>query len=100
VTMCQTWKFCNPQPPCAVSHGGLARSVTLPAMGTPATVFDTRRQLLRHSVATLACPGGNAVRDAPAGFAEFRASETTRIPGQILAHIGDLLDWVLSLAQG
>jgi len=30
----------------------------------------------------------------------FKASETTRTPAQILAHIGDLLDWALSIARG
>ena len=61
---------------------------------------DFSHQLLRHTIATLAYRGGKAVRGAPASFAEFRASETTRTPGQILAHIGDLLDWALSLAEG
>jgi hypothetical protein len=56
--------------------------------------------LLRHTLATLAYRGGKALRGAPAGFAEFRAGETTRTPAQILAHIGDLLDWALSLAEG
>lgn len=55
---------------------------------------------LRHTVATLAYRGGKALRDAPPGFAEFRISETTRTPGQILAHMGDLLDWALTIAQG
>jgi hypothetical protein len=58
------------------------------------------RVLLRHTVATLAYRGGKALRGAPAGFAEFRAGESTRTPGQILAHIGDLLDWALSKANG
>jgi hypothetical protein len=56
--------------------------------------------LLRHTVATLAYRGGKAVRDAPDSFASFKASETTRTPAQILAHVGDLLDWALSIAQG
>lgn len=60
---------------------------------------DTGRAMLRHSVATLAYRGGKAVRDAPAGFGEFRAAPGTRTPGAILAHIGDLLDWALQLAQ-
>ena len=60
-------------------------------MSATATVPDPRRQLLRHTLATLAYRGGKAVCGAPAS-AEFRASETTRTPGQILAHIGDLLD--------
>ncbi len=63
-------------------------------------VLDPKRELLRHTLATLAYRGGKAVRSEPAGFAGFRAGETTRTPGQILAHIGDLLDWALSIAQG
>jgi len=61
---------------------------------------DTKRELLRHTVATLAYRGGKAVRDADDSFASFKASETTRTPAQILAHIGDLLDWALSIAKG
>ena len=61
---------------------------------------DAARQLLRHTLATLAYRGGKAVRGAPVTFAEFRASNETRTPGEILAHIGDLLDWALSIAKG
>src|SRR5579871_1187320 len=61
---------------------------------------DAKRELLRHTLATLAYRGGKAVRGAPTGFAEYRAAEGTRTPGQILAHIGDLLDWGLAVAQG
>ena len=61
---------------------------------------DPKRHLLRHTVATLAYRGGKAIRGAPEGFTQFQASETTRTPGKILAHIGDLLDWALSLAEG
>ena len=61
---------------------------------------ETSRQFLRHVVATVAYRGGKAMRGAPAGFAEFHASDTTRTPGQILAHLGDLLDWALSQVSG
>ena len=61
---------------------------------------DPKRQLLRHAVATLAYRGGKTLRGAPGGFAEFQASEGTRTPVQILAHVGDLLDWALWLAKG
>jgi hypothetical protein len=61
---------------------------------------DGKIDLLRHTVATLAYRGGKALRGAPSEFAEFRAGETTRTPAQIVAHIGDLLDWALSLAEG
>jgi len=65
-----------------------------------ASSSTTSRELLRHTVATLAYRGGKALRGAPDGFAQFQAGDTTRTPGQILAHIGDLLDWGLSLAKG
>lgn len=61
---------------------------------------DTKREMLRHTVATLAYRGAKAVRGAPDSFASYKASETTRTPAQILAHIGDLLDWALSIAKG
>lgn len=61
---------------------------------------DLKRELLRHTVATLAYRGAKAVRGAPDSFAAFKASETTRTPAQILAHLGDLFDWALSIAQG
>jgi hypothetical protein len=61
---------------------------------------ETSRQFLRHVLATIAYRGGKALRGAPAGFAEFHASETTRTPGQILGHIGDLFDWALGQASG
>ncbi|MGH9734621.1 MAG: hypothetical protein ACRD8A_08545 [Candidatus Acidiferrales bacterium] len=57
-------------------------------------------EMLRHTVATLAYRGGKAFRGAPVGFAEFRVGDSTRTPGQILAHLGDLLDWALSKANG
>jgi hypothetical protein len=56
--------------------------------------------LLRHTLATIAYRGGKAVRDAPETFAEFRVSAAGWTPAQILAHIGDLFDWALSIAEG
>jgi hypothetical protein len=61
---------------------------------------STARELLRHSIATLAYRGGKAIRGAPEGFSDFKASEQTRTPGQILAHLSDLIDWALSMAKG
>src|SRR5262245_402979 len=58
------------------------------------------RALLRHTLATLAYRGGKAVRDAPEGFAEFRAASGSRTAGEILAHVGDLMDWAHQLADG
>ena len=62
------------------------------------TSTDPKRELLRHTVATLGYRGAKVVRDAPTDFANFKGAEKT--PGQILAHVGDLLDWALSMANG
>jgi hypothetical protein len=61
---------------------------------------DPARQLLRHTVATLAYRGAKALRGAPESFASFKIGDSTRTPAKILAHLGDLLDWALSMAQG
>ena len=64
------------------------------------TLADNKRELLRHTIATVAYRGGKAVKSAPAGFNSFRVNETSRTPEQILAHIGDLYDWAISIARG
>jgi hypothetical protein len=56
--------------------------------------------MLRHTLATLAYRGGKALRGAPPEFANYRCAPGSRTPGEILAHLGDLLDWALSLANG
>jgi hypothetical protein len=61
---------------------------------------STSRELLRHSLATLAYRGAKVLRDAPEGFALVQAAPTSRSAGEILAHIGDLLEWALWLAKG
>ncbi|MCX6631331.1 MAG: hypothetical protein NTW28_27275 [Candidatus Solibacter sp.] len=61
---------------------------------TPAA--DGKIALLRHTVATLAYRGGKALSGAPAEFAGYGS----RTPGEILAHLCDLFDWALTLANG
>jgi hypothetical protein len=61
---------------------------------------DSKREMLRHCLATLAYRGGKVLRGAPKEFASYRGSETSRTPGEILAHLGDLIDWGLSMARG
>ena len=58
------------------------------------------RTLLRHLLATLAYRAAKPLRDVPEGFAGFKASDRARTPVEILAHMGDLLDWALSGARG
>jgi hypothetical protein len=60
--------------------------------------MDTDRALLRHLLATLAYRATRAIQNAPSEFAGFDGGG--RQPVQILAHIGDLLDWALSMASG
>jgi len=67
---------------------------------TPRPVADPARRLLRHTLATLAYRVGKAVRDAPDSFASFSTGEKGRTPAHILAHMGDLFDWALSIARG
>jgi hypothetical protein len=61
---------------------------------------DPARTLLRHGVATLAYRAAKVLRDAPASFAAFRAGATTRTPAEVVAHMGDLFDWALTMARG
>jgi hypothetical protein len=56
--------------------------------------------MLRHTVATLAYRAGKVLRDAPPAFAAFRAGEGGKTSVEILAHMGDLLDWALRMADG
>lgn len=58
------------------------------------------RALLRHTVATLAYRGAKSLRGAPPDFGSFHVGDGSRTPVQILAHVGDLLDWALSQAAG
>lgn len=59
-----------------------------------------KRDLLRHGVATLAYRAAKAMRNAPPHVAAFRVGEITRTPLQLVAHLGDLLEWAVSLARG
>lgn len=61
---------------------------------------DPKRELLRHTVATVVFRGGVAIKDAGPDFADFRASDSTRTASQILAHIGDLLTGSHYLLRG
>src|SRR6185437_13342644 len=69
-----------------------------PAFQTQST--DSARQLLRHTLATLAYRAAKALRDAPESFADFSSGPKGRTPLQILAHMGDLCDWALSICKG
>jgi len=58
------------------------------------------RQFLRHTVATLAYRAAKTMRGAPESFASFRPGPKTKSAVEIVAHMGDLFDWALSMAKG
>jgi hypothetical protein len=60
--------------------------------------MDEKRELLRHTLATVAYRANRALEGAPDHFAGFAGAG--RMPVQILAHMGDLFDWALSVAMG
>jgi hypothetical protein len=62
--------------------------------------MEEGRALLRHALATVAYRGGKAIRGAPKSFGVFRVAERSRTPAEILAHVGDLFDWAITLADG
>lgn len=59
--------------------------------------MNEKRELLRHTVAAVAYRATRALEDAPEHFGTFAAAGRT--PVQILAHMGDLFDWALSVVQ-
>ena len=61
---------------------------------------DGSRQLLRHTLATLAYRGGKALRGVPDGVAGLKVADGSRTPLDILTHVNDLLDWGLALCRG
>lgn len=60
----------------------------------------TDREFLRHTVATLAYRAGKAMRGSPPTFASFRPGPSSKSAVEIVAHMGDLFDWALSMAEG
>ena len=61
---------------------------------------EAERAFLRHVLAVIAYRAGRVLRAAPPEFAAFRSGERGRTPSEIVAHLGDLLDWSLTLANG
>jgi hypothetical protein len=61
---------------------------------------DPKRQFLRHTLATIAYRAAKVERYAPPGFGNFQLGKHARTPVEIVAHLGDLFDWALSMAKG
>ena len=60
--------------------------------------MNSDRELFRHTLATLAYRAARALENAPESFAGFDGAGRT--PLQVLAHMGDLFDWALTMAEG
>jgi hypothetical protein len=60
----------------------------------------TTRLFLRHALATLAYRAGKTVRGTPEEFGRYRVMPESRSPVEIVAHMGDLMDWVLRIVKG
>ena len=57
-------------------------------------------EFIRHTVATLAYRAAKTMRGAPESFAAFRAAPTSNTAVEIVAHMGDLFDWALTMLTG
>ena len=60
----------------------------------------TDREIIRHLLARLAYRASKTLRGAPESFADFKASPNGKTSLQIVAHMGDLFDWALSISIG
>ena len=72
----------------------------IPKMSGAKKISAEELALLRHTLATVAYRGGKALRGAPDSFANSSSGENGRTPAKILAHLGDLYDWALSIVSG
>jgi hypothetical protein len=60
----------------------------------------TTRLILRHLLATIAYRAGKAIRDTPDAFGQYRETPDPPSSAQIVAHMGDLMEWVLRMVRG
>lgn len=57
-------------------------------------------RVLRQLAATLAYRAAKVLREVPPGFAHYTCGQSTRRPVQIVAHMGDLMAWGVTIADG
>jgi hypothetical protein len=55
---------------------------------------------VRQLAATLAYRAAKVLRDVPPSFATYSCGDSTRTPVRIVAHMGDLMAWGVSIAKG
>src|SRR6266576_762109 len=56
--------------------------------------------MLRGALATLARRARRGLLNAPACVANYRCGESSLTAVETIAHMGDLMDWALSMAEG
>lgn len=62
--------------------------------------IETPRDTLRQMAATLAYRAAKVLRDAPPDFGRHSFGDATRQPVRIVAHMGDLMTWGVSMTKG
>jgi hypothetical protein len=62
--------------------------------------MNESRQLLQHFLAALAYRTQKALRGAPEGFADFRASPTSRTPFELVWHMTGLMGYARTMFHG
>ena len=58
------------------------------------------RRLLQHFIAAIAYRTQNALREAPDGFADFRAGPTVRTPHELLWHMTRVVGYARTMLRG
>lgn len=61
---------------------------------------DDKREVLKHFLAALAYRTQKALRDAPAGFGDFRPQEGVRSPVELVRHMTSVLGYACTLFTG
>jgi hypothetical protein len=61
---------------------------------------DSKREMLRHFLASLAYRTQKALQDAPQGFSEFRISPDVRTPREIVRHMTNVLGYARTFFIG
>lgn len=60
----------------------------------------TTQQILRHLLATIAYRAGKTMRDTSDAFGQYRQTPDSPSSADIVAHMGDLMEWMLRLLRG
>lgn len=64
------------------------------------SIIESPQAALRQLAATLAYRAAKVLRDAPPEFGNRAFGDATRRPVKIVAHMGDLMTWAVSIANG